>query len=401
MNLSDFCKGYVRFDGEGGFPARLLTEAAAAGLHIRDAVLQGETLQAVCPAAEYARLRPLARRACVRIRIRRKYGLYFHLFPYRKRWGLPVGVVLSALLLYILSGRIWVLQVQSDTPVDTAAIIRAVEKQGVYVGCKIKNVDMQLLRLQVLSDLENMVFVSVNPSGCVAYITVNPRHPAPSITDFHSDFSNLIAARDGVVISTEIHSGQAAVHAGDGVTAGTLLVSGTVESAAGNLYLRRASGRILAQTTRTLTVCIPLTERRWQPTDAVICRPYLRFLKWDIPLFSATPLDDTYRVTTIHNLADTDTLTLPLGLLQKRFVRLEPHTVTRSETQAQAIAKAALEQQLEALQAAGVRVESELQKDMQTDAENVRLTAQYRCIENIAKEVPLSFVGPPQKIPKN
>ncbi len=391
MRVLDFIRGCVWFQGEGGFPEKLLSEAAIRGLSVTDARKQGETLFAACPAGQYKQLRPLAKRACMRLRIYRKRGLYFRLFPYRKRAGLPIGLLLSAVLLYVLSGRIWIVQVEADAPVEQAAILAAVEAQGVYPGCRIDDIDMRLLRLHALSDLEDMVYVSVNPSGCVARVTVNKREPKPSIQDFHANFSNLVADMDGRILSTEIYSGQAAVAVGDGVTAGTLLVSGTVESAAGNLYLRKASGKIIAETTRTLSVTVPLRETVTATDDKVIFRPYFRFLRWDIPLYSAIPLDGDYQVTAHYRLPETRGLTLPIGLIDRRFTRLKEMVVQHTAAEATALAEQRLKEQLTALADAGVAVTAQLDSRTAATADGVTLTATLRCEEDIAKEVPLSI----------
>lgn len=391
LGLLRFLKGYVWFTGEGGFPEKLLTDAAALGLTVTDTHRQGETLYAACPAGEYRRLRPLAKRACIRLRIRRKRGLYFRLFPYRKRAGLPVGLVLAAVLLYVLAGRIWVVQVEADTAVNEAAVLAAVQAQGVYPGCRIDDVDMQSLKLKALSDLEEMVFISVNPSGCVARVAVNKRAPAPSIQNFHDNFSNLVAGTDGRILSTEIYSGQAAVQAGDGVTAGTLLVSGTVESAAGNLYLRRASGKVIAETSHTLSVTVPFTEQIQQSTAETVYRPYFRFLCWDIPLFGTCSLDGSYTVTAYYRLPKTQGLTLPIGLIDRRFTRVEQTTVQYTEAQAQALAAQRLEEQLAVLIASGVTVREETDRQETAAADGITLTVTLRCEEDIAKEIPLEI----------
>lgn len=386
-----FLQGYVWFKGEGGFPERLLTEAAAKGLTVTDSHRQGETLFAACPAGQYKKLRPLAKRACMRLRIYRKRGLYFRLFPYRKRMGMPVGLLLAGILLYILSGRIWVVQVESEVPVDETAILSAVEAQGVYPGCRMEDIDMRLLRLHALSDLEEMVYVSVNPSGCVARVTVNKRDPKPSIEDFHDNFSNLVAETDGRIISTEIHSGQVAVKAGDGVTAGTLLVSGTVESAAGNLYLRRSSGKVIAETTRTLTVTVPFSETQTVKTNEVVYRPYFRFLRWDIPLFGSSSLAGAYAVTAYYRQPQANDITLPIGLVDRRFTALKEVTVQHTESVAKTLAEQQLKNRLDALAAEEVKVTAELSRDTVITADAVTLTVTLRCEEDIAKEVPLKF----------
>ena len=75
-----FFYGYVQFTSEGGFPERFLSEAADNGLQITDTRRQGERFLASCPAAQYRLLRPIAKRACMRLKITRKRGMYFRLF---------------------------------------------------------------------------------------------------------------------------------------------------------------------------------------------------------------------------------------------------------------------------------------------------------------------------------
>lgn len=386
-----FLRGYVHFKGEGGFPERLLSDAAALGLAITDSYKQGETLFARCPAAHYKKLRPLARRACMRLKICRKQGLYFRLFPYRKRVGLPVGMLLSILLFCFLSSRIWVVQIEAAEPVDEAAVLAAVEAQGVYPGCRIQDVDMRLLRLHALSDLEEMVYVSVNPSGCVARVTVNKRAPKPDIEDFHSNFSNLVAACDGKIISMEIHSGQATVKVGEGVTKGMLLVSGTVESPAGNLYLHKSSGKVIAETERTLSVTVPLSEVISEPSEEIVFRPSFRFLRWEIPLFSSGALQGTYTENVYYHLPQINGITLPVGMVERRLVRMRKVTVSRTAEQAAALAETRIQEELDALTAGGAQPLKELSRDGTTDGKQVTLSVTLLCHENIAVEIPLKF----------
>lgn len=391
MKLPRFFSGYVRFTAEGGFPERFLSDAAAIGLQITDTVRQGETFSAACPAGQYRRLRPLARHAALRLRLTEKHGVYFRLFPYRKRIGLPIGLLLGAILLYLLSGRIWVVTVDAAVPVNEAEILAAVAEQGVYVGGKIDAVDMQALRIEALSRLENFVYVSVNPSGCVARVTVTDRAPTPSVQDFHKNYSNLVAARDGRIVKTEVYSGQSKVQVGDGVSEGMLLVSGTVESGAGNLHLRRSAGRILAETTHTVSVSIPFEQTQLFPAGDPVFRPYLRFLCWDIPLFAATPLSGRYAAASTPRLPQNGEFSLPVGLIDTRFVPLKETVVTYTKEQAAALAALQLQREIAALTDSGVAVKTEQARAVTATDTAYTVSVTLLCEENIAREIPLDF----------
>lgn len=388
-----FLYGYVYFTAEGGFPERFLSEATAYGLQITDTVRQGERFFAACPAAQYRLLRPLAKAACMRLKIIKKYGIYFHLFPYRKRIGIPIGLVLSAILLLVLSGRIWVVTVQSDVAVNTKEILSAVADCGVYVGCRIQDVDMQTLRIEALSALENLVYVSVNPNGCVARVTVSTRIPTPTVQDPDDGCSNLVATQDGYILKTEVYSGKAAVAVGDGVTAGTILVSGTVDTNKGNLLLKRSAGRIIAQTTHTVLATVPFSETQALPYGKVLYRPYLRFLCFDIPLFANTPLDGAYTKTTYLRLPSNGEFALPVGIIDTRYTPLQPTIVTHSQEDAGALAAQKLQAEIAALTANGILVQQETARKVTISEQAYTITVTLQCEENIAKEIPLKIIG--------
>lgn len=382
--------GYVWFSGEGGFPERLISDAAAAGISLSDSRRRQETLIACCPARDYRRLRPLARRACMRLRVRRKSGLYFRLFPYRKRIGLPVGLLLATLLLFTLSQRIWIVQAEGNTAVSDGDILSAMETLGVYPGCRIRSLDMEWLRVQALTALPQLSYISVNPSGCVARIAVTERDPTPSIQDFTRNYSNLVAARDGRILSIEVYSGQTAVTVGQGVTGGMLLVGGAVESASGNTVFRRSAGRILAETTRTLTVTVPLEETLLLPDGQTVFRPMCRFLAWDIPLFGSSALTDSYAVTEYQHLPKNGELTLPIGFIHRYYAHLSPTHVLRTADEASLLAEERLQQQKEALSLTGVTLLGESERRVEKTDAALTVTVVCRCEEDIAREVPLA-----------
>ena len=382
-----FLRGYVYFHGIGGFPADFISSATAAGIDLTDTHLQGEEFFGGCQACDYCRLRPLARRAGLHLHILRKSGVYFKLFPYRRRIGLPIGAILAGILLFTLSSRIWIVAPLGNIQLSDAEVLETVRAQGVYVGCRIDSVNMEELRILSLHDLPRAVYLSVNPHGCVARVMVKERADTPEIQNFKSTVSNLVATMDGKIISTDVHSGQAAVQVGDGVSEGMLLVSGTVESASGHIALRRAAGNIIAQTTRTLSFTVPFYETVKLPSDTPVFRPALRFLKWELPLFANTPLDGVYHVEEYHHLPHFRDLTVPLGVVHRYYTPMQNTDIQHTYDEALLL----LEQQYAAAAAAlavdGVDIKEQLSRKTEKTDDGVTLTVTLRCHEDIAKEI--------------
>ncbi len=67
--------------------------------------------------------------------------------------------------------------------------------------------------------------MAVNTDGCFLEISLQESAEAPEVTD-DSQWSNVVATRAGTVLSVEAQRGRPAVHPGDTVEAGELLIAG-------------------------------------------------------------------------------------------------------------------------------------------------------------------------------
>ncbi len=377
--------GWVRVEAEGGYPERLLNALAAAHVAVWNLRRSGESIRFSCPAGEYRAIRPMARRACVRMRVCHKHGLPFWRHRYRHRRGLLVGLALYIVVLALLSPRIWVIEVTGNTVTPTESILAVARERGVYIGGRMDEVDVKGLQIGGTKDLPTVSFITVNPSHNVARIVVTEREESPPPLDL-SQPSDVVALRDGRILSMEVYSGQKLVKVGEAVTAGTRLITGRVQTEMGE-KLYRSYGEVWAETRRQITISVPLTYEYTEPTGEVICRPTITFFCWQIPLYSNIPLQaQTQQYQASHFLTIQNT-TLPLGVTNTYLMPLKTLTATRSEAAAQALAEQQLAEKETALFLPDSYEELARQGEIQDGAYVLRAT--YLCRENIAVEVPL------------
>ena len=377
--------GWVRVEAEGGYPERLLNAVTAARIAVWGVRRHGENLRFSCLAGDYRALRPMAHRACVRMRMRHKHGLPFWRHRYRHRKGLLIGLALYIAVLAWLSPRIWVIEVTGNTTTPTAAILAAARERGVVLGARMDRVDVKGLQIGGTKDMPTVSFITVNPSHNVARIVVSEREESPPSLDL-SQPSDMVALRDGRILRMEVYSGKKLVMEGEAVTAGTRLVTGRVESELGE-KLYRSYGAVWAETRRRITVSVPLSYTYEEPTGEILCRPTLTFLHWQIPLYSNVPLQaQAQQYQASHYLTIRKTV-LPLGVVNTYHMPTKTVAATRTEAQAQALAEA----QLAEKEAALFLPDSYEETARQGRVENgcYVLVADYVCRENIAVEVPL------------
>lgn len=394
MRLSQgfrFVPGFVQVEAEGGYPERLLNEITGQQIAVWGVRHRQERTRFCCFARDYRRLRRPARRACVRMRVRRKRGLPFVLHRYRRHKGLVLGAVLYVVLLALLAPRIWVVQVVGNTSTPAAAILEQAQQSGVCLGARMRAVDIKRLEIVGLSRLPTLSWITVNPSGCVARVEVNERQPTPRVLDL-SEPSAMVAVRDGRILSMTVLSGERAVMTGEAVSAGTVLITGRVQSEMGE-KLYRAYGEVIAETQRQITVSVPLVYARAETAPGTVLQPTLHFLGRDFPLFSAGQPAGEYRRQERAHFLTANGLTLPLGITNVYYVPVQRVRTARTQQQAAALAQQQLAARQQALFAEGTYTPTAQRESVQNGL--YTLTVEYTCRENIAVEVPLSAIPAP------
>lgn len=384
--------GWVRVEAEGGYPERLLNAVTAARIAVWGVHRRGESVRFSCLAGDYRALRPMARKACVRMRMRHKHGLPFWRHRYRHRRGLLVGLVLYILVLAWLSPRIWVIEVTGNTVTSTEDILAVAAQRGVMLGAQMDRVDVKGMQIGGTKDMPTVSFMTVNPSHNVARIEVTERDESPPSLNL-SQPSDIVALRDGRILRMEIYSGKKLVMEGEAVSAGTRLVTGRVETEMGE-KLYRSYGEVWAETHRRITVSVPLTYTYTEPTGEVICRPSITLFYWQIPLYSKMPLQQQVRQYQASHRLTIDGVTLPLGITNTYLMPTKAVVATRTEAEAQALAEEELGRKEVALFLPDSYSETARQGRVE-DGVYV-LQVDYVCRENIAVEVPIDGTLPPE-----
>ena len=360
--MTRFLRGYVRAQLLGGYPERLISTAAQAGVELWAVRRDGLAVSFCCFADRYSRLRPIFRHSGARLRVTARRGLPFLLRPFRRRWGLAVGAVAAVVLLSLLSSRVWVITVDGNERISDSAILAVLEPLGVAVGMDFDDVNIPQVQLAALKALPTVDWLTVNQQGSTVQVLLRERE----MTVSHEETApaNVVAACDGEVVEIRVFDGQAAVKVGDGVTQGALLISGVTDSAVGPL-LRRARGMVTARVRETITVRVPLEEtvrtvarRENRPTAVLFgCR---------VPLYTNTGDGGVYTEKTHNRLLTAHGKTLPIGWTVTERVYFEDVAIFRTAPQALAVAYERAAQREAALE--GMTVQSRSVTEQQDEA---------------------------------
>ena len=173
-------------------------------------------------------MKPVARKAGVRLRIGGKYGLPFFLYRNRGRQLFAAGVVSFFLTLYALYFFIWDISFEGNHLFTDEMLLHYMETLPVACGMRKAEISCENLEWNIRNAFTEITWVSAEISG--TRLTVRVKENEAVLTPPEKDDTpcDLTAVSGGEIVRTVVRSGICRVRAGDIVEEGQLLVDGTI-----------------------------------------------------------------------------------------------------------------------------------------------------------------------------
>ena len=239
-------------------PEQTLTACNASGIELFQLQRRGDlTCRFRIRRRDYRKAAALARKRGDSLRILEKTGVYWLAGRALHRPVLLFGAALLLFLALYLPTRVLFVQVEGNSTVPSRLILEAAEECGIGFGASRREVRSEKMKNALLSRVPELQWAGVNTKGCVATISVRER-TLPQTPQQTGTVSNILASRDGYILSATVTSGTALFHVGQTVKEGQTLISGYTDC---GICIRatRAEGEVFAQTNRNLTVVTPVS----------------------------------------------------------------------------------------------------------------------------------------------
>lgn len=385
LNLTRWLIGYVRFGVHGGSPERFYTACARNGIYLWD-IRAGRNMGACVAARKYRALRPLARRAGCRLKIREKHGLPFLLYKTRGHMGLWAGAAAFLIIALILSLRVWCVEITGDSPYPAAQLEKALAAEGLSPGTWRSSIDPRALAQKIMLKFPEIRWMSINLQGCRAEVVVQKKVQKPKIADLES-ICNIKASETGQIISMKVYAGNPLVKKGDAVVKDQLLVDSVVVDQTGGSTLTHASAEIIAETKHSFTVRVQQKQKKTVLTGNKVYRRNLDIFNARFPLTFQRKPGPGWSVSRSQSRISMFGVLLPLGIYEEEWseTRVVETMLTKDETRA--LAKAEVERKTKEILPSGKVISSKIDEKWGNGVleESVLLV----CEENIAKESPI------------
>ncbi len=383
MNRTGFdFYGRYRVSVRGSMPETVLNACAAKGIEIREAEYSDEHCISVWIYEKDAEEFKKTVEECM---------CFFELeevcggkkavsFVKRHKWG-AAFCGLFALCLLISSLFIWEIRVAGNERISDGEIKRALEECGVYTGCFWPSINNDMVRAKMITKNPEIAWMSVNVNGSKATVPVLERKQVSEIYN-DREYSDLVAARDGIAEEIYARNGRALVSRGQTVEKGDLLISGAVDSTYGRTEYVRALGEVYARTWRETTAVCPENLQQKCHTDRSRKRFAVLIGKKRINFyFGGTNTVDEYDKIIHNNVLGIDGIfSLPITIITEEILPYSHsgYSAVNAEDMKDSLLRAAEDDIDGEILSSGFVSES---KDGL-----IKVTMRCECLENIAEE---------------
>lgn len=172
------------------------------------------------------------------------------------RFGVVVGVIISVIAMVVLSNYVFSISVSGLSRIEKLEVERYLAEQGVTVGVKKSNFDVDDLEISLMEKFDFSV-VDCKVEGVSLLVSVKEELPPPDYVDMMT-VKAIVAKEDAVVTRIVTLSGTVMVEHGESVKAGEVLISPT--NKVGDTEIEcQAVGEIHGKVWRKKEIFVPST----------------------------------------------------------------------------------------------------------------------------------------------
>lgn len=195
----------------------------------------------------------------------RRGGLPGIFWKLRRRYAFLAGMVACVAVVAVMSRFVVTVRVSGNVKVPTGAILTQLRAQGVRPGAFGPGLDTRQISHEVILELPELSWMSINLHGMVAEVLVREGDPRPELME-EDEPAHIVAKYPGIITKVQATRGQQLVEKGNTVAAGDTLIGSWVDFVEpegstidmGGMTVR-ATGKVWARTWHTLKASLPLT----------------------------------------------------------------------------------------------------------------------------------------------
>lgn len=203
---------------------------------------------------------------------------------YRFRFGIPLGLLAGAALIFYYSNTVSVIEIQGAEQTETALILSLLEQEGVKQGTWMTDIDISHCEITLRTKIPEIAWAGMRSTGNRLIVQITEEKKQPSMTHERTP-CHIISRYNAQITDVRIYNGQLLRMIGDGVSAGEVIVSGAVQNADGRiLHYCHALGSVTGIYTQQTELTEYFSETQTVPTGRQVTQKWFRLFNLRIPL---------------------------------------------------------------------------------------------------------------------
>ena len=221
--------GYVRVEVEGYYIERFINICQNKKILIWNLKRQkGVKLYLNIGIKDFKKLKEIARKTNCKIKIKKKKGIPFILYRYKKRKIFAIFLIIIAFLIYTSSKYVWNIEVQVEDNLQTEQIEEDLADLGLRKGVLKSKIETDKLINELRLKRNDISWIGIDLKGTNVIVKVVKADEKPELVD-NSEYCNIVAKKSGVITKIIAQNGTTNVHEGDEVNEGDVLIAGYME----------------------------------------------------------------------------------------------------------------------------------------------------------------------------
>ncbi|MDR2889788.1 MAG: sporulation protein YqfD [Lachnospiraceae bacterium] len=400
LKLIQYLKGYVIIKVWGFSPERFMNLCSNHQLFLWDIANFGEYYTMCISIKDFYKLKTITRKTGTRVVIQKRCGLPFFVPKLKKRKVFVLGLLGSIVFWIWMSGYIWAIELQGNYYVTNDELMAFVAEMNIEVGSKTSKVDIEALEKSLRSEYDIITWTSARIDGTRLVIQIKENEltetqPTEPTLQEGAGY-DLVAEKDGTVVSIITRSGVPLVTEGSEVMAGDILVQGGVPLYNDDTTIRNyqycvADADIYIRTRYQGTETLPVWYDEKQYSGEEKQSPFIELFgkRFAIKLYRQPY--ETYDTTLdMHQLRLLENFYLPISYGTERVREYTLVTQQYTKEEAKAIFTERTVKIIETLMEKGVQI---IQKNvtMKKDSFNWYLDINFDIIEKAGKITPTTL----------
>ena len=216
--------------------------------------------------------------------IERKVGIPFLIEKYKSRKALIILAFVVIFAIAFASQLVWNIQIEGCKNIDSNEIMKVLNENGVNKGKLKSRIDIENVLEKVKYNVDGISWIGAEYKGTNIIVRVVEAQPKPEIND-ESDYTNIVATKDGVVTKIIAENGTAMVKEGDEVKKGDILIGGFMQGLYTDKYYVNSQGSVKAKINYSKTVKIDKKEEKNDKTGKMNTKMSIKFKNFKINFY--------------------------------------------------------------------------------------------------------------------